>query len=188
MKGWYGESYRHGLASRGIKSRAIINPIASPEMFDPKIYGPGTPKGIREFRGSGLTVVNERDVIEKINEIIDVANQGKLSHVKGRLDTPIEIKSIYIVGSRVSGFHKEGSDIDVYIQLKQTNNYPQDFDYIDRVVSRIDETLDKLDTDVFGLGIEKDGDWIKIDIFYDWEHPNENIPDRPVLKIWETGT
>lgn len=177
---WYKESHRHSLAARGIRTRAISNPVASPKWFDERRYGEGTYKGDRPYLGSGLENVDEQEVIDWVKDFVILTNQ--IAEEEGD-ELGIELQSIYAVGSRVSGFHKEGSDLDLVIVFKDLPTMEQ-WEKLD--------VIDKYKTDAWMM-LSHDAEWlvksgdeddlIKIDIvMWGWQEPDES---SPYLKIWE---
>lgn len=178
-KGWFREPARHSLASRGIRTRAIINPVASPEWYREYRYGPGKDsiKGLREYRGSGLENVDAQEIIGWILDYFILLNQ--IAEEDGD-PLGLEIQSIYLVGSRVSGFYEEGSDIDVIVVFK--GDGVVDDEYRSIIDMYIVDTTMAIDFDKEWL-VKSGDDVIKVDVVYwGWEGPEEGSPQ---LKIWE---
>jgi predicted nucleotidyltransferase len=137
LRGWPSEPARHSLSARGIP-----NSISPRNICKTKSYGK---KGMRKFKGSGLEELNKDDILESINNIMYEFN-GKKEWEEGDLknyyellkrssehfnmpydvfekiysdgNTFFEIEKIYLFGSRVTGFWRDDSDLDVYIKLK----------------------------------------------------------------------
>lgn len=156
---WPRESMRHSLASRGIRTRAIPNPVAGPDWYDPGLYE-GYKQSQREFVGSGLEHVNADDVVDEVLRFMKIVRGpsvrnrelfiGNISQFmeEYRIRTPdftefaqydfdvdedlirrfyeaaksdrdlVEVEEIHLIGSRVSGFYEPGSDLDVFIVVK----------------------------------------------------------------------
>ena len=155
---WPKESHRHALARRGIRTRAIPNPVVDMNLHDSKIHERNLRKDntSRRFKGSGLEDIDKDNLIEKINESL-YEFDGSREWDEGRLEDYyhkvrdgfrdfnmsfeefksiyetgkklFNVKSIYIYGSRVTGYWLPHSDIDVYIQIGPTpgiKNYQLD--------------------------------------------------------------
>ena len=73
--GWPNESFRHSLASRGIRTRAIVNPIASRRWYQERYYGEGTYKGKRPYLGSGLENVDQEEIVDWVKDFVPLMNQ-----------------------------------------------------------------------------------------------------------------
>lgn len=201
MRGWHFESNRHSLAARGIRTRAILNPIANDKYYSKKVYGRKEGmKGIREYRGSGLTGIYTEDIMRLVRRVLRMIRTGKgLRWLRSKRYIPIELESVYLMGSRVTGFYTGESDLDVYVQ-------------IDKPIKRNENTIEKrfqdamlwfkieYETEGGGLRIRDDikDEWIRIDMYIGWETPEEawergmrggwdKGKPRPILKIWERG-
>ena len=177
---WSNESYRHSLAAHGIRTRAIVNPVAGQEWYDRKKYGLGSRKGYRRFAGSGLEDIETQDVVDWVNDIVILANQ--VGEEEG-LEYHLKIKAIYVVGSRVSGFYTYKSDIDVLIEFN--DDVPQDGREIFR--NKMDrmmyDAVDMTSHNLIWMVMDKGGSHVKVDIAkWGWEGPDEGTP---YLKIWE---
>ena len=70
MRGWPNEPHRHALASRGICTRAIPNPIADPSLYDIEWYRRKGEKDSRKFVGSGLEGIDKFDVLDELRTYI----------------------------------------------------------------------------------------------------------------------
>lgn len=153
--GWWSEPTRHSLASRGIRTRAIPNPIADSSLYDSSLYGTSR-KSSREYSGSGLEdfEVDEvvdfveirmgriRDMLNKKSVFLNwfeaegddewIENESSVTGVmhyrktsverlyKAMKDNPdlIEVDEIHLIGSRVTGFWRPDSDLDIYVKVK----------------------------------------------------------------------
>lgn len=153
--GWRNESARHSLASRGIRTRAIPNPVADPSLYDSSLYGISR-KVDRDYRGSGLDNFEVDEVVNfvetRMGRIKDILNKKSIflnwfevegddewieneSSVTGVMryrktsverlyklmkDDPdiIEVDEIHLIGSRVTGFWRPNSDLDIYVKVK----------------------------------------------------------------------
>ena len=181
-RGWHNESARHSLASRGIRTRAIINPVASQEWYDKTRYGLGTRKGHRKFAGSGLEDIESQDVIDWVNDIVILANQ--VGEEEG-LEYRLEIEAIYIVGSRVSGFHTYKSDIDVLIEFKDNAPWNEKETFKNEMDRMMYDAVDLISHNLIWMIQSKDKSHVKVDIAeWGWEGPDEGSPH---LKIWEAS-
>lgn len=180
---WKHESARHSLASRGIRTRAIINPVASPRWYQERYYGEGTHKGKRSYLGSGLENVDQQEIIDWIKDFVTLMNQ--IADEEGD-ELNVDLQAIYLVGSRVSGFYTEGSDIDIVIEFK---NLPvkEQIEKIDKMNKYLVDALMMLSHDAEWLVKSgDDDDMIKVDIVtWGWNPPDES---SPYLKIWEVPT
>ena len=180
MKGWFNESHRHSLASHGIRTRAIVNPVASPR-WDQDRYGPGSHKGTRWYAGSGLKYLDEQEIIDWIKDFVILMNQISEEEYN---DLELEIDTIYLVGSRVSGFHTSESDLDVVVKFKEDTRSKNPA-YIKLVDDYMVDALMALDHDAEWLLKSGDDESIRIDLVsYGWEGPEEGSPH---LKIWEAS-
>lgn len=171
--GWPNESSRHSLASRGIRTKAIPNPIANSKWPHKKD---------RSYSGSGLKNIEEEKVIEWVKDYINSVN--RYSH-EDYNDLDLEIESIYLVGSRVGGFYTKESDLDVLIIFKGD----------DRSDDKIyNELIGDYFTEVWRVNVESGwqietieiggGKIIMADAFWGWKLPDD---DLPYLKIWEAS-
>lgn len=179
---WPKEPSRHALARRGIRTRAIPNPVAGPDWYDSELYE-GYKQSQREFIGSGLEHISANDVVEEVfrfmkivkgppvrNRSVFVENISQFME-EYRIRTPdftefaqydfdvdedliqkfyeatnsdrdiIEIEEIYLIGSRVSGFYKPGSDLDVFIVVKDKPNLIKVFEGEDNSRAKINAML-----------------------------------------------
>lgn len=190
MKGWRNEPNRHSLASRGIKSRAIPNPVASLRWSDS--YTRGSQKGLRRFKGSGLENVNTDDIIDYIMKFRDFINEISENE---ELNYDFQINSIYIVGSRVGGFHRKKSDLDVIVYL---NDDPRRFDLDFKnevqdliVVAKqwIVKEFNPISKETLKPRIRTmDGNYIDMDIKWDWMDSSLYGEDglyEPYIKIYD---
>jgi len=175
---WRNEPARHSLASRGIRTRAIINPVSSPRWQQER-YISGSNKGLREYSGSGLKYLDEQEIVDWVKDFVILMNQ--ISHEEYN-DLELEIETIYLVGSRVSGFHISESDLDVIVKFKEDPR-SGDSGYTKLVDNYMVEALMALDHDAEWLLTSGDDESIRIDLVsYGWEGPDEGSPQ---LKIWE---
>ena len=184
-RGWHGEPYRHGLAARGIRTRAIVNPVAHPKwigqptVYGPTRYGPSTIKGTRLYVGSGLKYLDKQEIVDWVKDFVILMNQ--IAEEEGK-HLGVEIQSVYLVGSRVSGFYTPESDLDVVVQFKEIPL---------REKSRILDVLDDYMVEAL-MALGHDAEWllksgddeaVRVDlVLYSWEGPEEGLPH---LKIWE---
>jgi len=152
---WRNEPQRHSLASRGIRTRAIFNPLAAPELYDPKLYK--IRKGVdRKFIGSGLEKINLETLVDEVGLGFDLLQRNLFDddqiyenyldmmirpyhvagtnkeHLRGIIDQiiniGIEIDEVYVYGSRVTGFYIPESDIDVAVVIKPKEGLVDLFD------------------------------------------------------------
>lgn len=216
MCGWHRESYRHSLASRGIKTRAILNPVASLECYNPRLYEKNSYKQERSFIGSGLEVIDVSEVLNVVNEHIYEVN-GRQDYEEGRLReyyhilkglfnnfnmsyedfedvyksgrSLFDLKAIYLFGSRVTGFWRSCSDIDVYIQIK---SFPGiDDNDLNQMVAKIGNIIFDLRCEE-GLDITTGIRDVKVDVpiisttrpevYYD---DDRGFEVGPAILIWE---
>lgn len=175
-KGWHDEPQRHSLASRGIRTRAIVNPVASQEWYHEERYGPESYKGLREFSGSGLEILDEGEIVDWILDANMITNQIL---EENDIDVNLEVESIYLVGSRVSGFFTEESDLDIVVNYK---DIPLSLKsrYLDEIENARTEMSFITDDPTWWLKSTKEH--IGMDIWWGWEGPEEGLPH---LKIWE---
>lgn len=177
---WPNETYRHSLASRGIRTRAIINPVASPRWRQER-YTPGSHKGLREYSGSGLKYLDKQEIIDWVKDFVILMNQISEEEYN---DLELDIKSIYLVGSRVSGFHTSESDLDVVVEFKKDDR-SNDAAYTKLIDDYMVDALMSLDHDAEWLLKTGDDESVRVDlIVYGWEGPDEGSPQ---LKIWEAS-
>jgi len=88
---WPNEPHRHALASRGIRTRAIPNPVASPELYDEEWY---RRKGSqRKFVGSGLEGFKPYDVIYELLTFLRVAD-GTINYERDE-DFNVDLRDYY---------------------------------------------------------------------------------------------
>lgn len=185
-RGWHEEPARHSLAARGIRTRAIANPVASPRWHQER-YTPGSYKGLREYSGSGLKHLNKQEIIDWTKDFVILMNQISeediwLDGSSKHNDLKLEIKSIYLVGSRVSGFYTSESDLDVVVEFKESIR-SDDSEYIRLVEDYMVDALMALDHDAEWLVASNDDESVRVDlVLYGWEGPDEGSPQ---LKIWE---
>ena len=184
-KGWFREPARHSLASRGIRTRAIVNPIADPKwnrqstIYGHTRYCPYTIKGTRRYVGSGLEHLDEEEIIDWVKDFVILMNQISGEEYN---DLELDIESIYLVGSRVSGFHTGESDLDVIVKFKEDNR-SNDSAYVKLVDDYMVEALMALDHDAEWLLKSGEDEAVRVDlVLYGWEGPDEGSPH---LKIWE---
>ena len=214
MRGWRSESYRHALASHGIRTRAIPNPLASPEHYDPKIYERNwlKEKTKRPFRGSGLENVSKWDVLSAVDEFLYEFDgtkeweEGRLEDYyymfKGRFNDfnisfedfeelyengrrLFNVKAIYIFGSRVTGYWTPQSDIDIYIELGPTPG--MDNDYIEYMAGKMSDTIDNYLAEEERIPMVRDGEGniLKVDIpIIAIQPPGDRLAGQALL-IWE---
>ncbi len=178
---WPHEPMRHSLASRGIRTRAIVNPMADPKWYQEHRYGPSDSiKGLRKYRGTGLETLDEDEIINWVRDAVKFINQY-LEEDRG-VKIGLDIQAIYLVGSRVSGFYVEGSDLDVVVEFK---------DVPLRIKSRY---LDEIDDAVIEVDVVTRNDpawWIStgdeyigMDVQWGWEGPEE---ESPYIEIWRAS-
>lgn len=216
MKGWHDEPHRHAMAARGIRTRAIPNPLADPEHYDPKLYEKSwlKDKTKRPFRGSGLENVSKWDVLNAINEFL-YEFDGTKEWEEGRLhdyyymfkdrfndfDMSFEdfeelyenekrlfnVKAIYIFGSRVTGYWTPQSDIDIYIELGPTPGIEDD--YIEYMAGKMSDTIDNYLAEEGRIPMVRDdeGNLLKVDIpIVAIEPPGDRFASQ-IISIWEVG-
>ena len=209
--GWPNEPHRHALARRGIRTRAIENPYAGPDRYDPKLYDKLEIK--RKFRGSGLENINSWDVLGGVDEFL-YEFDGSKEMDQGRLidyyymfeerfrdfDMSFEefeklyeedrklfdVKAIYIFGSRVTGYWTPDSDVDVYIELSSTPGITDE--YLDYMADNFNDTVENYlhDENRWPM-LYIDGKEIKVDIPVVTVSPPDEDHYGPMLKIWEEG-
>ena len=208
-KGWHREPGRHSLASRGIRTRAIPNPVAGLNIYDPEIYERNLRKDSmsRQFKGSGLEHIDKDDLLEKINESLHDFD-GSKEWDEGRLedyyhkvrdmfrefDMSFEefeniyesgkklfnIRAIYIYGSRVTGYWLPYSDVDVYIQIGPTPGIKNH--HLDQMATEMNNMVVRI-KDEEGRSIHVDISMISVfspDINFD-------MYDFPAILIWEAS-
>ena len=208
---WPNEPHRHALARRGIRTRAIPNPIANPDSYDPKLYDRLEIK--RTFKGSGLENVDKWDVINGVEAFL-YEFDGAKEMEQGRLidyyymfkdrfrdfDMSFEdfekiynedrklfdVKAIYVFGSRVTGYWTPDSDVDIYIELKSTPGITdEDLDYM---AGKFNDTVENyLHDESEWPMIYIDGKEIKVDIPVVTTSPPDKDHYGPMLRIWEEG-
>lgn len=215
VRGWRDEPYRHALARRGIRTRAIKNPLASPDHYDPKLYEKNwsKDKAKRLFRGSGLENTDVWNVLGAVDGFL-YEFDGSKEWEEGRLDDYyymfkdrfndfdmsydefyelyesdkklFNVKAIYIFGSRVTGYWTPDSDIDVYIELSSTPGITdEDLDYM---ADKFNDTVENYlhDENRWPM-LYIDGKEIKVDIPVVTVSPPDEDHYGPMLKIWEVG-
>ena len=212
---WPHEPHRHALARRGIRTRAIENPYADPKHYDPKLYEKSwlKDKAKRPFMGSGLEDVNKWDVLNAVNVFL-YEFDGSKEWEEGRLedyyfmfkdrfndfDMSFEdfekiyeedgrlfnVKTIYIFGSRVTGYWNPYSDIDIYMELGPTPGIEDE--YIDYMADKFRDTVDNYlhDEDRWPV-LKIDGKPIRIDIPIVSTSPPDEDHLGPALVIWGVG-
>lgn len=167
---WPDESSRHSLAARGIRTKAIPNPVINPKW---------THKEKRLYSGSGLSV-DVDNVIELVDDYIKSVN--RYSH-QDYNDLNLNAESIYLVGSRVSGFHTEESDLDILVVFKKEDR--SDNESYNKLIGDYFQEVWRVGIESGGSSIETDeGEIINIDLFWEWKLPDK---DLPYLKIWEAS-
>ena len=205
--GWPNEPHRHALASRGIRTRAIENPFATPGRYDPKIYEENLMKGKtkRPFRGSGLENIDVWNVLGAVDGFL-YEFDGTREWEEGRLDDYyymfkdrfndfdmsydefyelyeddkklFNVKAIYIFGSRVTGYWTQYSDIDIYIEIGQTPGIEND--YIEYMAEKTSDTIDNYLADEGSIPMVRDdkGTPLKVDIpIISTQSPWDNFDD-----------
>lgn len=214
--GWPNEPHRHALARRGIRTRAIENPLMDPKHYDEEWYRikDGAKRG---FVGSGLKNISKWDVLNAVNEFLyefdgtkeweerrlydyyymfedrfndfDMSFEDfeKLYENEKRL---FNVKAIYIFGSRVTGYWTPQSDIDIYIELGQTPGIEDD--YIEYMADKTSDTIDNYLADEGRIPMVMDdkGTLLKVDIpIISTQSPRDYFDDEnyPALLIWEVG-
>lgn len=182
-RGWHNETARHSLASRGIRTRAIVNPVADPKWYQEERYGPGesSVKGPREFRGSaGLSNVTLNKVVDWVLDSVILINQ--YLNEEGVKDFNVEVEAIYLVGSRVSGFYIGESDLDVIVRFKGQPLHMKSR-YLFKLDGAVEDAQMTIRGDPAWWLTTEDDEYIGIDVVsYSWEGPEEG---SPYLKIWE---
>lgn len=147
MRGWPYESARHSLSARGISTRGIPHTVHPSE--DVELYYKTMKRQTREFVGSGLEDIEVDDVVTESRAILDLfsiknydlkdydlvlndfikcvsvkgeskeKNYQKVLALNELMHHRLEIESVYVYGSRVKGYHEEGSDIDVFVVIRE---------------------------------------------------------------------
>ena len=206
MKGWPNESYRHSLASRGVRTRAIENPYAGPNHYDSEIYEKSwlRDKAKRPYKGSGLENISKWDVINAVDEFLwefdgskewdeyrlrDYYDLVKMS--LGKFDMPyeefkkiyedgskfFEIDEVHIFGSRITGFWTPYSDVDVYIKIKPRKGI--DNDVLDYMADEMRGTVEAYLADYNRTPtIYDEGRLIRVDIpIISTDPPESNFPN-----------
>ena len=207
MRGWHNEPMRHSLARRGIRTRAIPNPLADPDHYDPDLYEKNwlKDKAKRPYRGSGLENINEWDVLHPVEEFI-YEFDGSKEWEEGRLDDYyymfkdrfndfdmsyddfeelyesgkklFNVKAIYIFGSRVTGYWIPYSDIDIYIELERTPGIENE--YIEYMADKMSDTIDNYLAEEGRVPMVRDdkGTPLKVDIpIISTQSPWDNFDD-----------
>lgn len=210
---WPNEPHRHALARRGIRTRAIPNPIADPSLYDIEWYRRKGEKVSRKFVGSGLEGIEKFDVLDELRTYIreiDGTKEIEEGYVRDYYnflagltrdmsempyeefekffdeweDRFLEIEAIYLTGSRVTGFYTPESDIDVYIQIKKPElKTDVDVDYL------LEKIVDAVDNYLSDEGIEMrvyDRSTRK-DVKVDVNKISLDPPDVPAIVIHEGG-
>jgi predicted nucleotidyltransferase len=214
LRGWHREPARHSLAARGIRTRAIPNPVASEKSYDPRIYEWRPSKGHREFRGSGLDKIHIDDVISSVHDYwseFDGSREWSEYRLEDYYDLPgiknlmsyddlealyregghlFEIEAVYLFGSRVTGFWNDLSDLDVYIKIKSIRG--MDPGNLDLVAERMRDTIDEYlhDQGRWPYITDDDGKRIRLEIpIISTLEPEDNNPDGTIvpLLIWEAN-
>ena len=203
--GWPNEPHRHALARRGIRTRAIPNPIADPEHYNPNIYEDNwlKNKARRPFKGSGLENISKWDVIEQIDDFLYEFDGTKEKErdwdMRGYYDLLksmsrdfdmqydefekmfdeggkfFEVKAIYLFGSRVTGFWTPYSDVDVYIQLKRRKDF--DNDTLEYMAEKLKDAVESyLADEGKSLSIYDEGRLVSVDVpIITTESPDINL-------------
>ena len=167
---WPNEPHRHSLASRGIRTRSIPNPITSPKW---------THKEKRLYSGSGLSI-DVDEVVELVDDYIKSVNRYSY---QDHNDLNLNVESIYLVGSRVSGFHTEESDLDLLVVFKKDDR--SDNESYNKLIGDYFQEVWRVGIESGGSSIETDeGEIINIDLFWEWKSPDRDLPH---LKIWEAS-
>ncbi len=179
-KGWFREPARHSLASRGIRTRAISNPVASPK-WKPK-YSSGHHD--REFIGSGLESLDKKQIIDWAKMFTERINQIASEKKKYSDDMDIKLGGIYVTGSRVAGFHNKYSDVDIILLF---HNIPLHHVWeVEDIMDYVWDYWDEKDwVDDFYL-VDDDGKKIRVDVV-GWGDSGEPAEDESWLKIWEAS-
>jgi hypothetical protein len=145
-RGWYGEPVRHSLAARGLRTAGIRHspvPVSTIEVYYTTMEKP------RTFAGSGLSDIEAESVVKEAHAFMDVFNienydpeyheevlndfifsaslefepeengYKKVQALLELMNYKPRIRSVYLFGSRVTGYHTEDSDLDVRIVLEQ---------------------------------------------------------------------
>ena len=172
---WRNESHRHALAAHGIRTGAIPNLIVSRDWFDEDRYFN------RKFVGSGLKNIDEDTVIDFVDNLTFQLN------LLVRPD--VEVESILVTGSRVSGFYKEDSDLDVYIVLKWPENEDKDrwmeSEYSTMIIDTIEDIKYDMRFTKSNVIFDNKGNHIVVDVDFGWDDPLESEYPKPYIKIWE---
>ena len=176
--GWPNEPHRHALASRGIRTNAIENPVANSKWYRKDLYD--SEKKPRRYSGSGLEGLSKEQVVDWVNRFVDRINQIALEGDEYDNDVNVKIEAIYLIGSRVGGFHAYDSDLDIILVFKDLPLYHvwQVEDIIDNF--RVDGWMENSDDDYL---ITDDNERILVDVIdWGWKEPHD---DKPSLLIWE---
>ena len=128
MKGWHNESYRHSLASRGMRTVSYHSYIERNPIFDiiadrneliKKLdYYISLIDGRSEIEGGDEAI---RHYQEFFNDIGFEFTFDELKELFGSGYKLFDVTEVSVVGSRVSGGYREDSDIDVLVTLKFTD-------------------------------------------------------------------
>jgi len=136
---------------------------------------------MRWYSGSGLKYLDEQEIIYWIKDFVILMNQ--IAEEEGR-DLGVELQSIYLVGSRVSGFYTPESDLDVIVRFKEIP-LREKSGMLDALDNYMVEALMALDHDAEWLLRSGDDEAVRVDLVsYGWEGPDEG---SPYLKIWEAS-
>jgi len=128
MKGWHYESYRHSLASRGVRTVSYHSYIERNPIFDIIADRNELIKNLDYY----ISLIDGRVEIEGGDEAIghyqeffnDIGFGFTFDELKGLFGSGyrlFDVTAVSVVGSRVTGGYRYDSDIDVLVTLKFTN-------------------------------------------------------------------
>ncbi len=128
MKGWYNESHRHSLASRGVRTVSYHSYIERNPIFDIIADRNELTKKLDYY----ISLIDGRSEIEGGDEAIEHYQEffneigfeftfDELKELFGSGHKLFDVTEVSVVGSRVRGGYGPDSDIDVLVTLKFTD-------------------------------------------------------------------
>ena len=128
MRGWHNESYRHSLASRGVRTVSYHSYIERNPIFDIVADRNELIKKLDYY----ISLIDGRIEIEGGDEAIgyyqEIFNDigfgftfDELKELFGSGYKLFDVTEVSVVGSRVAGGYRPDSDIDVLVTLKFTD-------------------------------------------------------------------
>ena len=175
MKGWHNESYRHSLASRGIKTttpsfleRPGIRDLHIDELERKLDIYISLIDGRSEIKGGRNTVKCLHDYLDNLGIEVDLEDMIGFFADGNKM---FDVVYYEVVGSRAGGYHRPDSDTDVLIYLNFTDTAakffkPNPWDW--------DPFFEKMHEDMVNNNFEvrmKHGGERWIDVHYSWTYP-----------------